>query len=117
MDSQQDHINREVERRVSQSISQHHERVAELEESLKICQTDLIRQNEMLERLTAEPICFGIVLDVDLTPDPSLFHNNDEVLIIDRKNNTKEIPKDRKDRIAKKIMDFVLESDRLMIKN
>jgi len=84
MDSQQDHINLEVERRVSQSISRHHERVAELEESLKICQTDLIRQNEMLERLTAEPVCFGIVLEVDVTPDPSLFHNDDEVLIIDR---------------------------------
>ena len=77
MDNQQDHINREVERRVSQSISRHHERVAELEESLKICQTDLIRQNEMLERLTAEPVCFGIVLDVDLAPDPSLFHNDE----------------------------------------
>ena len=43
--------------------------------------------------------------------------NYNKVVIIDRKNNTKEISKDRKDRIAKKIMDFVLESDRLIIKN
>lgn len=77
------HINNEVNRRVGTVKTQLNSQIAELHGIIKACQEDLVKQNYILNRIGAEPSCFGFLLKVHNYTNPNCFCINDDVLVID----------------------------------
>lgn len=77
------HIEREVQRRLARQMRQNTEYVTELRANLQQCHNDLIRQHGIISRLTGDALTFGTLLKVHHFPDPRKFKPNDEVLVTD----------------------------------
>lgn len=77
------HIEREVQRRLARQMRQNNEYITELRNNLQQCHNDLIRQHGIISRLTGDALTFGTLLKVHHYPDPRKFKANDEVLVID----------------------------------
>jgi proteasome-associated ATPase len=79
-------IEREVRRRIARQMRQSNDTIAELRSIIQQCQTDLIRQHEIISSLTAGALAFGNLIKVQPYPDPRRFKTNDEVLVVDRES-------------------------------
>jgi len=82
MDEQQ-HIEREVRRRLASQQSRHHQEVADLHGIIKEQQEKLLEQHDMIQSLTGEPMFFGVVYSFNDQVDPSLFQVDDQVIVVD----------------------------------
>jgi proteasome-associated ATPase len=78
------HIEQEVARRVGRETRRLHEEIAAQQQVLRDIQNKLVQQNNIILRLTDEPLCFGTLIRVQNQPDPNLFRPNDEVLVVDQ---------------------------------
>lgn len=77
------HIDREVQRRLGNVQRQHAEEIAELRSTIEDCKNNLIRQNSIIHKLTAEPVSFGSLVMSHNFVDPDCFSIDDEVVVID----------------------------------
>lgn len=82
MDDQQ-HIEREVQRRLSAEQRRHHAEVAQLHNVVKEQQEKLIQQHGLIQRLTGEALTFGTVYRLHNDVDPSFFAIDDAVIVTD----------------------------------
>ena len=78
-----DHIEREVQRRVARQLRLQNDTIAELRSIIQSCQNDLVRQHNIISRLTGEPLTFGTLVKTHNYPDPQRFKLNDEVIVVD----------------------------------
>jgi proteasome-associated ATPase len=78
-----EYIEREVARRVARQQRVLSDEIAGLRETVQLCKNNLVRQNAVIARLTAEPLTFGTLLKTHAFADPSKFKTNDEILVID----------------------------------
>lgn len=78
------HVEREVQRRIARQMRDHTEEISELREIIDQCKTDLIRQHNIINRLSSDPLTFGHLLKVHNYCDPLCFKTNDEILVIDK---------------------------------
>ncbi len=76
-------IEREVQRRLAQQVRQKNDEIADLESVVKQCRDDLIRQNELITRLTTDPAIYGTLVQTNSTPDVRKFAAEDEVIVYD----------------------------------
>lgn len=83
VDSESRHIENEVRRRVAHQTRRHNEEVAELRDIIRDCRNRLVQQNDMIKRLTTEPLGFGKLVRVHIHPDPDAFRKDDEVIVCD----------------------------------
>lgn len=77
------HIDREVQRRVAANKRQHIDEITELRGIIEQCRTDLIKQNNIINRMASDPLIYGHLLKVHNFTDRSCFKNKDEVIVID----------------------------------
>lgn len=77
------HIEREVQKRVAVVKRQQAEEIQELRSIIDQCRTDLIKQNNIINRMAADPLTFGTLLKVHSHTDATCFKVNDEILVID----------------------------------
>lgn len=82
-DSPEDHIEKEVQRRLASKARQHGQEIASLRETLNECNNQLIKQNNVISRLLHEPLVFGNIVKINNKVDCAKFKTNDEVIIID----------------------------------
>jgi proteasome-associated ATPase len=82
-DEIQERIETEVNRRMRAAHRSHSEEKTELIDLVKQCRNDLVRQHNIISRLTSDPLTFGLLLKVHNHVDPSCFKANDEVLVVD----------------------------------
>lgn len=86
MENQQDiqsHIEREVQRKTSRLLIQHNEEISELKKIIEQCKSDLVRQHNIISKLSSEPLVYGYLLKVHKLVDPACFKNNDEIIVVD----------------------------------
>jgi proteasome-associated ATPase len=79
----ENYIEREVQRRVAVLKRQQGEEIQELRGVIDQCRTDLIKQNNIINRMAADPLTFGTLLKVHGFTDRHCFKANDEILVID----------------------------------
>ena len=77
------HVNREVQRRLARNSRQHVDEITELRSIIEQCKSDLVRQHNIINRLSSDPLSFGQLLKVHNNVNPSCFNTNDEVLVTD----------------------------------
>lgn len=87
MDKQQQLIDREVQRRIASEQHRHNEEIVRLHDVVKEQQDQLIRQNNVIHRMSGEPLTFGIVCNLNNKFDKTLFKTNDAIIIIDANSN------------------------------
>ncbi len=82
-DNIEQHIAREVQKGIARAQRQHADEIADLHSLIAQCKKDLIQQNNIINRLTTEPLTFGTLLKVHSSVDKTKFKFNDEVVITD----------------------------------
>lgn len=83
MDEQQQHIEREVQRKLSSERRRHNEEVASLRAILKEQQDKLIEQHEVIQQLGSVPYRYAVVHTVHNKVDVTAFQPDDRVMVID----------------------------------
>lgn len=78
-----EYIEREVQRRLARQVRPLNEEIVSLREIIQSCQNSLVRQHNIISRLTSEPLTFGTLLKVHGHVDPTKFKSNDEVIVTD----------------------------------
>jgi len=82
--SPEEHIEKEVQRRLASKTRQHGLEIASLREMLNECNNQLVKQNNLISRLLHEPLVFGTILKLNNKVDVSKFKTNDEVIVVDK---------------------------------
>lgn len=77
------HIEREVQKRIAVVKRQQAEEIQELRSILDQCRTDLIKQNNIINRMASDPLTFGTLLKVHSYANAACFKVNDDILVID----------------------------------
>ena len=74
---------REFQRRLARYSRQYTDEITELRSVIEQCKNDLIRQNNIISRLSSDPLTFGYILKTHNFCDQTCFKTNDEILVID----------------------------------
>lgn len=78
------HIEREVQRRLARQVKHYTDEIAELQAIVQDARNNLVRQHNIISRLTSEPLAFGTLLKVHNLVDPTKFKAGDEIIVIDQ---------------------------------
>lgn len=81
---QQQAVENEVRRRLAAEQQRHHEETSRLMDIVKEQQDKLLHQHDLIQRLTGEPLTFGVVHAINDCVDPSAFQVDDRVIVCDQ---------------------------------
>lgn len=79
-------IELEVQRRLAAEKKALNDEIASQQKIIETCRDNLVRQHNVINRLTGDALIYGTLLRVHNYPDKARFRHQDEVLVVDQKS-------------------------------